>query len=61
MVFYNKTANVAIFLLFRWALYYIRTVIIIDDDLMEVFYTLEKMYYTCRFYSCSSVSHSVNK
>jgi len=33
-----------IFLLFSWALYYIRTIIITDDDLIEVFYTLEKMY-----------------
>ena len=32
-----------IFLLFSWALYYIST-IIIDDDLIKVFYTLEKMY-----------------
>jgi len=42
--FYNKTANMTIFLLFSWALYYIRTIIITDDDLIEVFYTLEKMY-----------------
>ena len=34
--FYNKTANITIFLLFSWALYYIRTIIIIDDDLTEV-------------------------
>ena len=34
--FYNKTANrpIVIFLLFSWALYYIRTIIIIDDDLI---------------------------
>ena len=42
--FYNKLANITIFLLFSWALYCIRTIIIIDDDLTDVFYTLEKMY-----------------
>jgi len=48
--FYNKTANIAIFLLCSWALYYILTIIIIDDDLTELFHssTLEK----CIFYTC---------
>jgi len=42
--FYNKMANITIILLFSLALYYIRAIIIIDDDLIEVFDTLEKMY-----------------
>jgi len=49
--FYNKTANIAIFLLFSWALYYIRTTIILDDVLIEVFYTLmleKSIFYRCR-------------
>ena len=37
-------ANITIILLFSLALYYIRAIIIIDDDLIEVFDTLEKMY-----------------
>jgi len=45
---YNNTV------LFSWALYYIWTIIIIDDDLIEVFYTLEKMYIQSGF-TCSTV------
>jgi len=30
--FYNKIADIAIFLLFSWAIYCIRTIIIMDDE-----------------------------
>ena len=45
----QQKASIAIFLLFSWALYCSWTIIIIDDDLIEVFYTLEIkcIYYTC--------------
>jgi len=43
-------ADMAIFLLYSWGLYYIQTIVIINFDLIEVFYTSEKMYnivHTC--------------
>jgi len=40
----QQNANITIFLLFSWALYYIRTIIIIDGDLTNMLYIKENVY-----------------